>query len=104
MSSAFLIWLLCGGVFLLIGIYALRAKTAVGFWTVQEPIQVRDVKKYNRAVAKLWIISTLPFVLLGLPLLAGQNSAGVIVPILGGMFWVIMLMVLYIRIEKKYRV
>jgi len=41
---------------------------------------------------------------LGVPLLQGQNTAGVILPILGAMFLSIIAMAVYVTvIEKKYR-
>ena len=36
--------------------------------------EVKDRKKYNAAVGKLFSVFGIVFILLGLPLLAGQNS------------------------------
>lgn len=43
------------------------------------------------------------FILLGLPLLAGQNAAIIIVSVLGIVFEMIGTMIVYTRIEEKYR-
>ena len=46
--------------------------------------KVKDVKKYNHAVAKLWFAYAAVLELLGLPLLAGrQNSPVFIITVLG---------------------
>ncbi|MDE6202402.1 MAG: hypothetical protein K2G19_02875 [Lachnospiraceae bacterium] len=85
--AAFIIWAGMGGAFTAYGIYACYTKKAMpfGFWANAEMFQVKDVKAYNRAVGRLWCIFGIVFVLLGLPLLAGQNSPYAILSILGGM-------------------
>lgn len=101
---AWFFWLLTSGIFVFFGIWARISKKPVSFWSFSQQIQVRDVKKYNRAVAKLWFVSAAIFVGIGLPLLAGQNSPWIVVTILGGMFLAIAMIVVYLRIEKKYRI
>lgn len=101
---AFLVWSSVGIFFFIIGGYSLKAKRPVRFWNIQKEIEVSDTKKYNRAVAKLWFAFGSVMILLGLPLLAGQNSPIAVISILGMMFASIFLMVTYTRIEKKYRV
>ena len=50
------------------------------------------------------VIATAFAILLGLPLLQGQNKAGVIISILGTMVECIVLMAVYtVKIEGKYR-
>lgn len=103
--TAFLLWeIMGGGLFFVLGMAALAAKKPVQFWTVDQYIQVSDVKKYNHAVARLWIVAALIMLLLGIPLLKGQNSPWILITVLGGMFCAISLMVIYTRIEKKYRI
>lgn len=63
-----------------------------------------NVKGYNKAMGKLWCVFSLIFILLGLPLLAGQNAAIIIVLVLGIVFEMIGTMIVYTRIEEKYRV
>lgn len=101
---AFGIWLLGSGFFALMGVAACVSKKAVRFWNISQQIQVSDVRKYNKAVAKMWFVFAVLFAALGLPVLAGQNSAWSVISILGGMFWAVALMIVYTRIEKKYRI
>lgn len=60
-------------------------------------------KKSGRLLGKLWCVFSVIFILLGLPLLAGQNSALIIISILGMMFEMIGTMIVYTHIEEKYR-
>lgn len=100
----YLCWLAGDAVTLIFGIYAWLAKEPVRFWTVGQKIQVNSIKKYNHAVAKLWFLLTIGLAAFGLPLISGQNSAWIVVSILGTVFLSIIVMVIYTRIEKKYRV
>lgn len=97
------IWVLTSGLFVGFGAAAWKAEKAVRFWNIAQQIQVWDVKRYNHAVAKMWFVFAGLFLLTGLPLFGGQNSAWIVISILGGMVWAIGLMVVYVRIEKKYR-
>lgn len=101
--TEFLVWCMCGVLFFILGIRAFRAKEAVGFWNIKKGPEVTEVEKYNHAVGKLWCVSGGVFAVLGLPLLAGQNSPLVLLSVLGGMFFAIGLMVIYeLVIVKKY--
>ena len=103
---AFVIWLLMSIAFVILGIYASVSKkeVAFGFWANADTFPVNDVKAYNRAVGKLWIVFGIVFVVLGLPLLKGQNNPFIILSILGIMIEAIAAMVVYTTvIEKKYR-
>ena len=103
---AFMIWSLLGVIFVLYGIYAVCSKKEVpfGFWANAKTFPVRDVKSYNRAMGKMWVIFGTVFVLLGLPLLGGQNSPYIIISILGIMLEAIAAMAVYVTvIERKYR-
>lgn len=76
----------------------------MGFWANAKVFEVSDVKKYNRAVAKLFGAFGIVLIVLGLPLLAGQNSAWAMLSIVGVMMESIAAMVVYtVVIEKKYR-
>ena len=75
-----------------------------GFWANAEVAQMRDVKGYNRALGKLWCVFGILLILIGLPILLGEKSAGVIITILGTMLLSIGTMVVYVVvIEPKYR-
>ena len=103
---AFIIWLILGIVFIVMGIYCLNSRTVkpFGFWANTEVIQVEDVKGYNRALGKLWCMYGILFIAVGFPLLKEDNSGWMIIPILGTMFLTIGAMIIYVvGIESKYR-
>lgn len=100
---AFIIWSIVGVIFMGLGIFSFLAKKAVGFWANAETLEVNDVKGYNRAVGKLWCAFGVVFILLGIPLLGGQNSPFIVITMLGVVVEVITVMIVYtLVIEKKY--
>ena len=102
---AFVIWILVSFVFVGIGIYDLRVNEVVGFWSnVKKPVvNDENLKAYNRAVGILWIAFAVIFMLLGLPLLAGDNSPLIVITLLGSLAEIVALMAVYVLvIEKKY--
>ena len=103
---AFLIWSIMGALFIVMGIYCIKSRKAkpFGFWANAEAAPVEDVKGYNRALGILWCVYGVLFMLIGLPLLDGQNSGMLIITMLGTMFISIGAMVVYVvGIEAKYR-
>lgn len=103
---AFVIWIIAGVLFICLGIYDILSKKAkpFGFWANAETPPVKDAKAYNRALGKLWCGYGAIFILLGIPLLPGQSSAGVIITILGTLLEAIAAMVIYVTvIEPKHR-
>ena len=103
---AFMIWAVIGLLFVLMGIYAIFSKKAqpMGFWANAKMFEVTDVKKYNAAMGKLFCAFGIVFIILGLPLLSGQNSAWIILSAFGVMGEAIVMMGIYtIVIEKKYK-
>lgn len=104
MMIGFTICSIVGCSFIGLGIYSFFSKKAVGFWANAEKFEVTDRKKYNGAVAKLFFVFGFVFILLGLPLLSGQNSAWIVLSVVGAMVESITAMVIYTTvIEKKYR-
>lgn len=105
--QAFIIWCIGACAFIGMGIYSFFSKKPrpMGFWANAEMFEVTDVKKYNAAMGKLFIAFGVGLMVLGLPLLDGQNSALIIFSILGVMAETIAAMVVYTTvIEKKYKV
>ena len=103
---AFLIWCICGGIFAVYGIYILFSKKekAFGFWANAELCPIENVAGYNRALGKLFFVAGIVFIMIGLPLLKGENSPFVLFSVLGTMLEVIIVMMIYtLGIEKKYR-
>ena len=104
-AIGFLLWAVLGAAIMAMGIRAFFMKTAVGFWANIEQFQVNDIKAYNRATGMLLIGYGIIFIVLGLPLLAGQNSPLILLSVLGVMLETIAIMAIYILvITKKYRV
>lgn len=101
--AGFVMWLAAGCLLAALGIGAFFAKKEVGFFNNVKPLPMRDVKAYNRAVGKLFIVYGILFAALGLPLLLGQNSAWILISILGVMAETIAAMAVYILvIQNKY--
>ena len=92
------------GVFIIgLGIKDMFSKNPVGFWANTETIKVKDVKGYNRASGLLFIIYGIIFVILGIPLLEGQNTPYVLLSVIGVMVETIVIMAAYsLVIVKKY--
>lgn len=104
MIIAFIIWTVVAFGFLMIGITARKSKEAIGFFTFVKPPKVKDIKRYNRSVSTLWFVFTVIFELMGVPLLfVKQNSAVVLLMVIGLMLLVIATMIVYTRIEIKYK-
>ena len=101
---AFVVWAIIGLIFVGLGVLAFFSKKPMGFWANAEMFQVSDTKRYNRTMGIMWCIFGVVFALLGLPLLAGENSPYIMLSVVGVMLEVIAFMVIYVLvIEKKYR-
>lgn len=101
--AAFLIWAAIGVLFIALGVYAFFAKKPQHFWANVKMMEVNDVKKYNRAVGKLFIAFGAANIVLGVPLLM-ENEAWVLLSVFGMIGSAIALMVIYSTvIEKKYK-
>lgn len=104
MFIAFLIWAAAGLLFIGIGIFDFFSKKQAGFWANAKPVEVKDVKKYNRAVGSLFCVFGAVFILFGLPFLGSENSPLVFLPMVGIPFEVMAMMLIYVTvIEKKHR-
>ncbi len=102
--TGFIIWCIVGCFFIGLSIYSLFSKKAMGFWANAEVFEVTDVKKYNTAVAKLFFIFGIVFILLGLPLLSETMTLLIFLSIIGVMIETITTMIIYtLVIEKKYK-
>lgn len=104
MAEAFIILSITAIIFMFIGINAWKSKQEVGFFTFSKPPKMKDVVKYNHAVGKLWFIFAAILEVIGLPFLfVEQNSPLFILIIFEVMVLVIAAIIIYLRIEKKYR-
>lgn len=98
----FAIWETCAVLFVGIGIACFVAKKPVGFFANVKPPQIRDVRAYNRAVGKLWLVFDAVFALLGISLL-WPDSPLILLSIVGLMWAIILMILVYLRIEQKYK-
>ena len=99
----FVIWSLFGVFIIGLGIKDMFSKNPVGFWANTETIKVKDVKGYNRTTGLLFIIYGIIFIILGIPLLEGQNTPYVLLAVIGVMVETIAIMAAYsLVIVKKY--
>ena len=102
--NGFVIWCVVGCLFIGLGIYSFYSQKPMGFWANAQMFEVTDRKKYNAAVGKLFSVFGIGFILLGLPLLAGQNSPWIFLSVLGALLECIAAMVVYtVVIEERYR-
>lgn len=100
----FIVWAIVGCIMIGIGISAFFSKEAVGFWANIKTFPVNDIKGYNHATGKLFILYGVVFVVLGIPLLDGQNTPYILLSVLGVMIETIAIMAIYtLYITKKYR-
>lgn len=100
----FIIWSLFGILIIGLGIYTWFSKKPMNFWANVKGFEVNDIKKYNHALGKLFGGYGFVLILLGLPLLAGQNSAWILLSVLGIMIESVIAMIIYtLVIEKKYK-
>ena len=102
--TAFLLWCDCFLLFLILGIFCYFSRKQVGFFANIKPFPVKDVRAYNRSCGRLWMGYSLVGMVLGFPLLDGQNSALVLLSVLGVMGDTLGLILLHILvIEKKHK-
>ena len=102
---AFLAFSLIGLFFLIIGIRCFFSDKPSGFWANAEQFEVTNVRAYNNAMGRLWIVAALLYTALGLPLLNPKNILPVIlITIVGCMIVSIGIMIFFTTvIEPKYR-
>lgn len=99
----FIIWTMAGCFMTGIGISAFFSKKAVGFWANAKMFEVNDIKKYNYATGKLFVVYGVVFAALGIPMLSEQNSPYILLSIVGALIESIAAMAIYnIVIAGKY--
>lgn len=104
MIIGFAVWSIVAIVFMLIGISCRKSDEAVGFFTFVKPPIIEDVKAYNNAVAVLWFVSAVVLEIIGIPILFLKQNSPLFVPIiLAVIIWLILLMIVYLKIEAKYK-
>ncbi|RKJ38913.1 hypothetical protein D7X94_14315 [Acutalibacter sp. 1XD8-33] len=101
----FLSCMLCGAIFIGLGIYAAKKKTPMNFWSgVDVPREsISDIPAYNRAMGRLWGGYSAVWFISGVAGLWQPVAATVLMCVLGS-GGAVALVLIYKRIEKKYRV
>lgn len=97
--------LLCiwGVIYICLAIYIWFAKKAIGFWGNEKMIEVTDIRKYNHAMSKLYVVHGIVWILLGLPLISG-HSKWILLSTAGVVMETIVFIVVYsLAIRKKYK-
>lgn len=107
--AGYIVWCASAMIFVVFAIVSFRSDKPSAFWAnSSHPLEVTDVKAYNRAMGMLWIGFAIVFCLLGLPLLIeGEESVPIVLLVtgVGTMAECIALMLVYVFvIEKKYRI
>jgi len=104
MIIAFIIWTLVALFYVGIGITSYKAKEPVGFFAGVKAPEVTDIKAYNKAVSTLWFVWAILLEAMGVPFLfLKQNSPYYIFVMLFMLPWVISMVVVYLKIERKYK-
>lgn len=104
MIIAFGIWSIVSLIFVLIGIISWRSDKTVGFFTGVEPPKVSDIKVFNHAVAKIWFVFAVALEFAGIPLLCEkQNSPIVLLMVITVPALIIVMIIVYLKVEMKYR-
>ncbi len=99
----FIVWSAVALFLLLLAALTWRAKKPAGFFAGIRPPKIRDVRRYNRALALLWVGYALLFELLGLPFLfLHRNKALMAVPLLGIPMLTLALVAAYHVILSRY--
>lgn len=104
MVIAFIFWTIISLLFVVVGYTTGKASKSTGFFTWIQPVKMKDVKGYNRAVAKIWYGFAAGLEILGIPLLfAEQNSAIYLLVVVGTVVLILAVMIAYFKVEAKYR-
>lgn len=99
----FIILCIWAVIYMCLAIYIWFSKKAIRFWGKKKMFEVTDIKKYNHAMAKIYVAHGIVLILLGLPLLTGHHK-WIIVSVAGVIVETIAFMVVYsFVIKKKYK-
>lgn len=104
MKIAFIIWSIVAIIFFIMGLIDRKSDKPAGFWANAKIPEIENIPEYNNAVAKIWFVFAVVLELLGIPLLfIKQNSPMIMFAVIGMMILIIVIMVVYTKVEDKYR-
>jgi len=108
MAGKIIMWIVtfgCAILFFSIGVYAMKLKKPMWFWSGSEvnPLEISNIKKYNRENGIMWQIYSLWYFASGIAEIWSSIVALVFL-ILGCTVGVFILIASYNIIYKKYRV
>ena len=108
MAGKIIMWLVCFGcgiLFFAIGAYARKMKKPMWFWSGVEvnPAQITDIPQYNKENGLMWQLYSLWYFAAGLAEI-WDTVLALILMILGCTVGIVILIVSYNRIYKKYGV
>lgn len=104
MIIGFIIWSVVTILFVGVGINCRKSNEPIGFFTGCKPPEIEKVSEYNRAVSNLWFVSAVVYEHMGIPLLFLEQNNLLFVPIVFGVvIGLIVMMVVYLKIEAKYK-
>lgn len=104
MFMGFIIWSIVTILFVGIGLKCRKSDEPTGFFIGCKPAEIKNVSGYNKAVSKLWFAATVIYEIMGVPLLFLEQNSLLFIPIIFGVVvGLIVMMVVYLKIEGKYR-
>ena len=104
MIIGFIIWSIVSILFVGIGFNCRKSDEPAGFFIGCKPPKIENVSGYNKAVAKLWFATAVIYEIMGVPLLFLEQNSLLFIPIIFGVaIGLIGMMVVYLKIEGKYR-
>ena len=104
MFMGFIIWSIVTILFVVIGLKCRKSDEPTGFFIGCKPAEIKNVSGYNKAVSKLWFAAAVIYEIMGVPLLFLEQNSLLFIPIIFGVvLGLIVMMVVYLKIEGKYR-
>lgn len=104
MVIGFIICSIVAVIFLGIGISCRKSSEAVGFFTFVKPPIVEAVEPYNNAVSILWFVVAGVLEIIGTPFLFLKQNSPLFIPVIFAVvICFIVMMIVYLKIEAKYK-
>ena len=104
MIIGFAIWSIVAIIFAGIGISCRKSHEAVGFFTGCKPPTIKNVEKYNKAVSVLWFVAAGVLEVMGISLLFLEQNSLLFIPIIFVVvIGLIVMAIVYMKIEEKYK-